>query len=49
MISPPSATVCDAVARPGVAAVRAFGLNWEDCERLLHDLGYTAHIDIVAA
>jgi len=44
-----SATVRDAVARLGVADVRAFGLTWEDCERLLHELGYAAHVDIVAA
>ncbi len=45
--SPPA--VRDAVARLGLADVRAFGLTWEDCERLLHDLGYSARIDIVAA
>ena len=44
-----SATGRDAVARLGVADVRAFGLTWEDCERLLHDLGYAARVDIVAA
>ncbi len=44
-----SAAVRDAVARLGVADVRAFGLTWEDCERLLRDLGFTAHVDIVAA
>lgn len=36
----------DAVARLGVADVRAFGLTWGDCERLLHALGYAAHIQI---
>lgn len=44
-----SATVRDAAARLGVADVRAFGLTWEDCERLLRDLGYEARVDIVAA
>jgi hypothetical protein len=44
-----SPAVRDAVARLGLADVRAFGLTWEDCERLLHDLGYSARIDIVAA
>lgn len=38
----------DAVARLGVADVRAFGLTWDDCERLLRDLGYAAHIQIGA-
>ena len=41
--------VADAVARLGVADVRAFGLTWEDCEQLLRQLGYAARVDIVAA
>ncbi|MGB0910321.1 MAG: hypothetical protein ACPGYT_08150 [Nitrospirales bacterium] len=38
----------EAIARLGVADVRAFGLTWEDCEHLLTQLGYSAHIQIVA-
>lgn len=38
----------DAVARIGVADVRAFGLTWEDCEQLLAQLGYSAQVSIVA-
>jgi cobyrinic acid a,c-diamide synthase len=38
----------DAVARLGLADVRAFGLNWEDCETILKQLGYDARIEIVA-
>ncbi|MGH7180724.1 MAG: hypothetical protein ACREJN_01965 [Nitrospiraceae bacterium] len=38
----------DAVARLGVADVRAFGLTWEDCEQLLKQLGYAAQVQIVA-
>ena len=38
----------DAVARLGVADVRAFGLTWEDCEQLLKQLGYAAHVHIEA-
>jgi hypothetical protein len=38
-----------AVARLGLADVRAFGLTWEDCEQLLRGLGYLARVDIVAA
>ncbi|ALA59698.1 hypothetical protein [Nitrospira moscoviensis] len=38
----------DAVARIGVADVRAFGLTWEDCEQLLDRLGYSAHVSITA-
>lgn len=36
------------VACLGVADVRAFGLTWEDCERLLGQLGYSAQVNIVA-
>ncbi|MCH7615762.1 MAG: hypothetical protein IH978_08510 [Nitrospinae bacterium] len=36
----------DVVARLGVADVRAFGLTWDDCEHLLKQLGYTAHVHI---
>ena len=35
-----------AIARLGVADVRAFGLSWEDCEQTLRELGYSAHVDI---
>ena len=38
----------DAVARIGVADVRAFGLTWEDCRSLLHRLGYEARVQVVA-
>jgi cobyrinic acid a,c-diamide synthase len=45
-----SASVLSAViARLGVADVRAFGLAWEDCEQLLHQLGYSPRVEIVAA
>ena len=37
------------VARLGVADVRAFGLEWNDCEQMLRQLGYAARVDIVAA
>ncbi len=39
----------DAVARLGLADVRAFGLTWEECENLLQHLGYHARVEIVAA
>ena len=38
-----------AVARRGVADVRAFGLTWEDCEELLSQLGFSARVSIVTA
>jgi hypothetical protein len=37
------------IARLGVADVRAFGLAWEDCEELLHKLGFAPRIEVVAA
>jgi len=37
------------IARLGVADVRAFGLAWEDCEQLLHQLGFTPRVEVVAA
>jgi hypothetical protein len=43
-----SSAVRDAVARLGLADVRAFGLTWEDCQRLLGELGYSARVEIVA-
>lgn len=41
-------TIRDAIARIGVADVRAFGRTWEDCEQLLTQLGYSAEVSIVA-
>ena len=38
----------DVVGRLGVADVRAFGLTWDDCEQLLKQLGYAAHVQIMA-
>ena len=37
------------VPRLGLADVRAFGLEWNDCSRLLRLLGFRARIDVVAA
>ena len=36
------------IARLGVADVRAFGLTWEDCEDLLHKLGFAPRVEVVA-
>ena len=44
-----AATISAVIARLGVADVRAFGLAWEDCEELLHRLGYSPRIEVVAA
>lgn len=44
-----AATLSAVISRIGVADVRVFGLTWEDCERLLGQLGYVARVDIIAA
>jgi hypothetical protein len=41
--------VRDVVARLGMADVRAFGLTWDDCQRLLDSLGFAAHVEIAIA
>ena len=41
--------IASALARLGVADVRAFGLEWADCENILRELGYEARVDITAA
>src|SRR5256885_9281156 len=40
-------TISSVVARLGVADVRAFGLSWEHCEELLHQLGFSPRVEIV--
>ena len=37
------------IARLGVADVRAVGLAWDDCEELLHKLGFSPRVEVVAA
>jgi hypothetical protein len=44
-----SSAVRDAVAHLGLADTRAFGLTWDDCQRLLHNLGFVAHVEIAIA
>ena len=44
-----AAVISAAVARLGVADVRAFGLAWDDCEQLLRRLGFSAKIEITAS
>ncbi len=41
--------ISSVIARLGVADVRAFGLAWEDCEELLHKLGFSPRVEVVAA
>jgi cobyrinic acid a,c-diamide synthase len=43
------AAIRDAVARIGLADVRAFGLTWEDCEQMLQRLGYQARVSVMVA
>ena len=42
-------TLSSVVARLGVADVRAFGLTWEDCETLLHQVGFAPRVEVVVA
>ena len=42
-------TLASVIARLGVADVRAFGLAWDDCEELLHKLGFSPRVEVVAA
>jgi len=42
-------TISLVIGRLGVADVRAFGLAWEDCEELLHQLGFSPRVEVVAA
>ena len=42
-------TLLAVVARLGVADVRAFGLPWDDCAELLHKLGFSPRVEVVAA
>ena len=42
-------TLSSVIARLGVADVRAFGLSWDDCEELLHKLGFSPRVEVVAA
>jgi hypothetical protein len=42
-------TISAVVARLGVADVRAFGLAWDDCEQLLHQLGFSPRVEVIAA
>jgi hypothetical protein len=37
------------VPRLGLADVRAFGLEWGDCAKMLRQLGFRARIEVVAA
>ncbi len=44
-----SSVVRDAVGRMGLADVREFGIAWDDCQQLLRQLGFEAHVQIEAA
>jgi hypothetical protein len=33
------------LAQLGLADVKAFGLDWEHCEKLMHDLGYRLEVN----
>ena len=37
------------LGRIGLADVRSFGLSWDECDDMLHQLGFAAKVDVVAA
>lgn len=37
-------TVRNILARIGSADVKAFGLTWEDFEKIMHQLGFSLHV-----
>lgn len=43
-----ASTLSEVISRLGLADVRAFGLAWEDCEELLHKLGFHPRVEVVA-
>jgi hypothetical protein len=43
---PDGVVLRDVVARLGVADVRAFGLTWEECEKLVRPLGYRTDVTL---
>lgn len=48
LAEPDAQTISSVIARLGVTDVRAFGLSWEDCEALLHQLGFSSRVEVVA-
>jgi hypothetical protein len=48
LAEPDARTLSLVIARLGVADVRAFGLAWDDCEDLLHQLGFSPRVEVVA-
>ena len=42
-----SEAITEVVARVGLADVNNFGLLWEDCEKLLDQLGYKLQVDML--
>jgi cobyrinic acid a,c-diamide synthase len=44
-----AAALSDVTSRLGVADVRAFGLTWDDCEEMLHKLGFATRVEVVSS
>jgi hypothetical protein len=42
-------SIRDVIAQIGLADTRAFGLTWEDYEKMFERLGYTVKINVEAA
>ena len=39
--------ITQVLGRLGLADVRTFGLSWEECEELIHMLGYTLQVQMM--
>ncbi len=44
-----SKTIMQALGRLGVADVKEFGILWEDCETIMHSLGYEIKVNAILA
>ena len=41
--------LASALSRIGLMDVRSFGLNWDDFEEILHEIGYKARVELIPA
>jgi hypothetical protein len=41
--------LASALSRIGLMDVRSFGLNWDDFEDILHEIGYKARVELIPA
>ena len=41
-------TIRNTLAQPGVSDVKAFGLEWKDCETIMEKHGFTLEVKVLA-